>query len=350
MKKYLILLVATVIICSCSPTNEKKTVSPADPAISYTGRFDRTEKTKPVFMYSGCAIKTVFTGTSVELLLKDDNLRNFFTVIIDDSLFVLAANRANSTYPLAENLGKGPHTLEIIRRTEWHGGNSTFLGLRIDSSGKLEKPLLNERRMEFIGNSYTCGYGNEGLSNTENFKFETENNYLSFGAITARAVKADYVAICRSGIGMVQGYGGSVGFNMPRYYDEVTNDSTVMWDYSLYQPHLVFIDLIANDLSAPLDSAVFVNTYLEFLKRIRSNYPEAFIVCAAGPASPGKEWQTTQSYIQTIADEFGRTDQKTSYFEFSPFVPSGSDWHPNVTEHQKMAEELIPFVKKLMNW
>jgi lysophospholipase L1-like esterase len=344
------LLLFALLICACTKSIEKKVAIPDDPAFVYSGRFDFTDSTKPVFMYSGCAIKVNFTGTSVQLLLKDDNLRNFFTVILDDSLFVLASDRADSTYQLADSLPDKQHTLEIIRRSEWSGGNSTFQGLRIDGKARLVMPALNEHKIEFIGDSYTCGYGNEGLSQTENFRYETENNYLSFGAITAREVGADYVAVCRSGIGMVQGYGGLRDFNMPKYYDEVINAGDVKWDYSHYQPDLVFIDLIANDLSAPLDSAEFVNTYLNFLKRIRSNYSDAMIVCAAGPSSPGKEWNTIRSYIHTIVDAFGISDQKIRYFEFKPFVPSGSDWHPNIAEHKKMAEELIPFVKNLMNW
>jgi len=343
-------LLLIILLSSCTKSVEKKIVSPDDPSFVYTGRFDLSERTKPVFMYSGSSIKTQFSGTSVELLLKDDNLKNFFTVILDDSLFVLASNRPDSAYVLAQNLPDGPHMLEIVRRTEWSGGNCTFLGLRIDGKADLEIPATNSHRMEFIGDSYTCGYGNEGLSQTENFKYETENNYLSFGAITARALDADYMGICRSGIGMVQGYGGGRDFNMPRYYDEVITDSALKWDYSLYQPHIVFIDLIANDLSAPLDSSEFILAYLDFLKRIRVNYPDAVIICAAGPASPGKKWETTRSYIHKIVDEFGKADSKINYFEFSPFVPSGSDWHPNVEEHNKMAEELIPFIKNLMNW
>ncbi|HEX2395226.1 MAG TPA: SGNH/GDSL hydrolase family protein [Bacteroidales bacterium] len=349
MKNIVFLLFALLVI-SCDKSTEKVFISPDDPAIIYTGRFDLSEKSKPVFMYSGCSIKTIFTGTSVELLLKDDSLRNFFTVIIDDSLFVLPSDRTDSTYMLANNLTDKKHTLEIIRRTEWSGGNTTFLGFKLDHKGRLEKPELNKYRIEFIGDSYTCGYGNEGLSQTENFRYETENNYLSFGAITARSLKADYLAVCRSGIGIVQGYGGLRDFNMPGCYDEVINGSSVMWNYLQYQPHLVFIDLITNDLSAPVDSAEFVDTYLSFLQRIRNNYPEAYIVCAAGPSSPGKKWETIRSYIRTITDKFGKTDQRINYFEFSPFVPNGSDWHPNVEEHKKMAEELIPFIKNLMHW
>lgn len=338
------------MFAACSGSGSKTTVPADNPHIAYIGRFNNADKAKPVFMYSGSAIRTIFEGTSADLILKDDSLRNLFTIIIDDSLFVLTANRTDSVYKLAEGLDNKKHTLEIIRRTEWHGGNSTFLGFRIDKGKKLFSPEIKDRRIEFIGNSYTCGYGNEGLSREENFRYETENNYLTYGAITARALDAEYLTVCRSGIGIVQGYGGGRDFTMPALYDEVTLNNPVPWDYSQYQPQLVVIDLGANDLSAPLDSAEFVLAYVDFLKRIRSNYTSAKIVCIAGPSSPGKEWLTWRNYIHAVADLSGNSGTAVHYFEFSPFEPNGSDWHPNVTEHRNMADELIPFLQALMNW
>jgi hypothetical protein len=349
MRIFLLSILAGVLF-TCANPHEKTIITPDDPHIAYIGRFDLSDKTAPVFMYSGCAIRTVFSGTSVELLMRDDDLRNMFTVVLDDSLFVLTTNKAKHSYMVAKNLKDTVHKLEIIRRTEWHGGNTTFLGLKIDRNSKLHHPEMKSRIIEFIGDSYTCGYGNEGLSQTEDFAYETENNYLSFGAITARELDAEYVAVCRSGIGMVQGNGGNRDFIMPALYDEVIAESDLKWDYSSISPHLVVIDLIANDLSAPLDSAEFATAYYKFLQRIRNNYPEAFIVCIAGPAAPGKQWNAIRNYIGSIVTEFSRNDQHTAYFEFTPFEMHGSDWHPNVEEHQKMAEELIPYIKDLMRW
>ena len=349
MKAIYYFLIFTFLF-SCANSGEKVLVTPDNPNIAYIGRFYVSDNIKPEFMYSGCAIRTTFSGTSVTLLMKDDSLRNMFTILLDDSLFVLTANRVDSTYQLAENLNDTIHHLEIIRRTEWHGGNTTFLGLRIDPKSKVFKPEISDRKIEFIGNSYTCGYGIEGLSQQEDFKYTTENNYLSFGAITARALNAEYLAVCRSGIGIVQGYGGLRKFTMPMCYDEIIMNDSVKWDYTKYKPQLVVIDLIANDLSAPLDSAEFCDAYLKFLERIRKNYAEATIVCIAGPSSPGKAWQTVQNYIHAIVDEFSKQDTLVNYFEFSPFEMHGSDWHPNVTEHQGMSEELAPYLKNLMKW
>jgi hypothetical protein len=211
-------------------------------------------------------------------------------------------------------------------------------------------PVLKERKLEFIGNSYTCGYGIEGKSREEHFSYETENNYLTYGAIAARALDAEYLTVCRSGIGIWQGYGGGKDFTMPGLYDEVVLGSEKIWDYTRYQPHLVVIDLGANDLSVELDSVQFISTYVEFLERIRRNYSTAKIVCAAGPSAPGTDWEKWQRYTDAVVEQFAKQDRQVFYFEFSTFEPNGSDWHPNVAEHARMAEELIPFISELMKW
>jgi len=350
MKYQCIVILTSLLAISCSRQTGPVRVTPDSPDILYTGRFDDSDSLKRVFMYSGSAIGLDFTGTSVDLIMKDDSLRNLYTVILDDSLFIFTANHNDNVYRLAENMEDKKHHVEIIRRTEWHGGNTTFLGFRLAQSAKTYKPEERERKIEFIGDSYTCGYGNEGQSPSEHFNYTTENSYLSFSSVAARELNARYVAVCRSGIGITQGYGGYKGFTMPRYYDEVTGDSTVRWNFSRYQPQLVVIDLGGNDLSAPLDSAVFVNAYTLFLKRIRVNYPDAVIVCVAGPSGADKRWITWRNLIHTVVNEASADDSRIRYFEFSPITLHGSDYHPNVAEHKQMAAELVPFVKQLMNW
>lgn len=328
----------------------KSFISPDNKNIAYIGRFDFTDIQKPVFMYSGCAVRTIFKGTSVDVVLKDDSLRNWFTVIIDDSLFILKSDKKDNIYPLAKNLKKGKHTLQIIRRTEWHGGNTTFLGLYIDKGEKVITPEIKEKKIEFIGDSYTCGYGSEGKSHDEHFIYDTENNYLTYGAITSRALNAEYVTVCRSGIRMSYGNGRRTAFAMPVLYDSLAIGSKATWDYSKFQPQLVAIVLGANDMSRRFDSLTYVTSYLNFLTTIRKNYPFAKILCVAGPSGEGEKWITLQSCIRAVVDQFGKEDKSVFYFAFSPFQMNGSDWHPNVAEHTRMADELIPAIKKIMYW
>jgi hypothetical protein len=350
MKNSILISILLLILFACNHSGPKKFIPADNKNIALIGRFDLTDKMSPVFMYSGSLIRTAFNGTFVEVILKDDSLRNMFNILIDDSLSVLTTNRPEGVYLLADNLENKKHFLEIYRRTEWSGGNTTFKGFNLDKGKRLYKPFVKPRIIEFIGDSYTCGYGNEGKSRDEHFRYETENNYMTYGSLTARALDAEYLAVCRSGIGIWQGYGGDTSFTMPKLYDKVIINSPVLWNFERYHPETVVIDLGGNDLSAPLDSSAFINTYIEFLKRVRNNYKNAKIVCIAGPDKPGDVWEKWRSLIHAVVNEYGKSDPMVSYFEFSPFEPSGSDWHPNIEEHQRMASELVPFLKNLMNW
>jgi Carbohydrate esterase 2 N-terminal/GDSL-like Lipase/Acylhydrolase family len=351
MKSLFLSLVALVLFAPSVHSAAPRSVAADDPNIAYIGRFDRSDPKQPVFMYSGCTIRTVFTGSSVEAVLRDEELKNFFAVIVDGRLSVLATNRPDGAYVLAQGLPSGRHTLEIIRRTEWHGGNTTFAGLRIDPDATLLPPQVSTRRIEFIGNSYTSGYGNEGTNRDEHFSYATENSYLSFGALTARALHAEALFVCRSGIGMVQSYDGNTEFNMPRLYDEVVQKrEATAWDFSLFQPQLVVIDLSDNDYAKPLDRDAFINAYLRFLVRLRGHYPRAKIVCVVGPSPANETWQKWQADVRTVVNRRRETDPQVYYFGISNFELHGCDWHPNLDEHRKIAGELTTFLRDLMAW
>ena len=329
---------------------QTKEIAADNAAIGYTGRFDFTDPAEPVFMYSGCMIRTGFTGTSITVKLVDDSLRNWFTIHLDDSLFVLKADNKDGIYLLAENLENKKHSLEISRRTEAHGGNTRFGGLLIDENAGVFPLPGKKRTIEFIGNSVTCGYGNEGTSREEHFSYATENGYLGFGAITARALNANYVAVCRSGIGMYQDYGGDTGFVQPRLYDEIVAGSKAVWDYNKHQPDVVVIELGANDLEKPLDSLAFTNAYIRFVKKIRKQYSKAKIICAAGPDLPEQKSDRFQNYVQAVARHFKTSDKNVFYFYFGIVDANGSDWHPNLEEHRQMAAALLPYIKKITGW
>lgn len=329
---------------------QSREVPANDPSIEYVGRFDFKDPLKPAFMYSGCMIRTGFTGTSIAIKLEDDSLRNWYTVRLDDRVFTFRSSNAGGFYGLGKELADTRHILEVSRRTEWHGGTSKFNGFVIDRGKSLFKLPMLERTIEFIGNSLTCGYGNEGKSREEHFSYETENNYLTYGTIVARTLNANYVSVCRSGIGMYQSYGGEKDFVQPKLYDEIVVGSKSVWDYKSHQPDVVVIELGANDLAKPLDSSAFVTTYVAFVRKIRQQYPLAKIVCAAGPDGLTEDQSKFQPYLKAVTGQFAATDKRVYFFYFGRIDSNGSDWHPNVKEHGQMAEVLLPFVKSITGW
>jgi lysophospholipase L1-like esterase len=326
---------------------QTKFMSPNSSNIVFIGRFDISEPDKATFMYSGCTIRTVFSGKTIRIVLKEQS-PNYFTVLVDNQLHILKTNPGDTLYTIAENLSDQKHHLDIIRNTEWSTGNTVFKGFEINNNANLYPPNMKERKIEFIGDSYTCGYGIYGKNHDEHFSYDTEDNYVSYGAITARNLQAEYTAVCRSGIGMLQGYGGSSKFTQPLLFDEIIQNSKISWNYASYQPQVVVIELGTNDISVDLDAEKFITTYQQFIKKIRNNYPNATIVCAAGPNPGGDKWILLQKMIHSVVNKVNLAN--IFYFEFSNFTPNGSDWHPNAIEHQKMANELTIYLKKLMQW
>ncbi|HEX2974886.1 MAG TPA: SGNH/GDSL hydrolase family protein [Bacteroidales bacterium] len=350
MKRILTLLTLVVIVLSCEKDKNQSSLFGTEKNIAYIGRFDKSRSDGPVFMYSGSTIRTNFSGTSIKLKLRDDSVRNYFNVIIDGNTKVLKTTGEEDTYTLAANLEDKIHTLEIVRRTEWLGGNSTILGFELDEGAELLSPDLMTRKIEFIGDSYICGYGNEGSSSDEGFKYSTENSYMAYSAITSRTLDAEYISVCYSGMGMVQDYKGNKKFSMTNYYDVIVNNGSDRWDYSRFKPDLVVLALGGNDVESNVNREEFIDTYVKFMKRIRSNYPHAAIICVAGPSAPNDFWPKIKEYVQAAAEKYAKTADQVYYFEFTPFTPHGSNLHPTVAEHQQLASEFIPFVKEVMAW
>src|SRR5258706_12597918 len=56
------------------------------------------------------------------------------------------------------------------------------------------------------------------------------------------------------------------------------------WDFTRMQPDVVIIDLGTNDFAPENpDNSPFGAAYLALLRRVRSVYPNAFVLCAVSP-------------------------------------------------------------------
>jgi len=127
-------------------------------------------------------------------------------------------------------------------------------------------------------------------------------------------------------------------------------NSKAKWNYQSNEPDIVVIELGSNDVAKPLNSTAFINAYIQFIKKIRNNYPHASIVCAAGPNEKGDSSVKFQSYVNRVVQYFALTDKLVYYFNFSPIESNGSDWHPDVKAHETMAAELTAYLKNMMHW
>ena len=66
----------------------------------------------------------------------------------------------------------------------------------------------------------------------------------------------------------------------------------------------------------------------------------------------GQPLEVCKKILNEVADEAHKAGDKQVYrFDFSPQTGDlgyGTDWHPSLRQHQRMADELTPFLRQLM--
>jgi lysophospholipase L1-like esterase len=328
--------------------------SEAAPAVRYVGRVDRSDATGGRFAWSGSGVVARFMGSSLAVKLTGGQE---YTVLIDGVLRPKLVPGAGST-SIASGLSSAVHTVELYRRTEASQGISQFQGFSFDAAGALlAAPLAPTRRLEIIGDSITCGFGNEGANESCSFTPETENHYLTYGAIAARRLGAELNTVAWSGLGIVCNYGDepqSCTNPLPSYYDRtLPSRSDSRWDFASYQPDAVIVNLGTNDLSTSQDPSEmeFVAAYRTFLLHLREKYPRARILCTCGPLLSGAELDRARRYIAMAVADSG--DDNMTTFDMPPQSAAdglGCSYHPSLKTHEKMAELLVAALKAELGW
>lgn len=353
------LLLSFLILASCqSPSSEASSsvkISANDPHIRYTGRFlPQGEALR--YAWSGSRIDLRFTGPSATILLSavqpgaarsDSADYDYYHLVLDGEGHT---KRLSLASPITfSNLEEGPHDLTIFKRTEARVAEGIFEGVLL-APGQTLLPLeaAPSLTMEFIGNSITCGYGNEGDSKDCPFSAETENAWLTYSHLTAQNLGAQYVSVCYSGKGLYQNYDKTREALMPELWKKYSPASDRVWDFS-WIPDVVVVNLGTNDFAhAEPPREEFVRSYQEFLREIIQQYPDTKIVCLTGSMMTGTRLETLKSYLEEIVSEFSA--EQVYRFDLSPqgALGMGCNWHPNVAQHTKNAQELTAFLSNLM--
>ncbi len=365
MKKIICLIgVCLMAMLGCSAEKHEVTetdVPASDARILYVGRVDFTNPEAPLYTYPGVQIMAGFEGTSIRMKAKPKS--GFYMAQVDElePFKVDYFTREDTVTVLAEGLPEGRHVVKLMNIIEGYEMRPEFYGFILDPGKDLtDPPALPQRKIEFIGNSITCGYGVEAQAATVRFSYDTENHYLSFAALTARALDAQHLVVARSGIGIFRNYNGPYDGNpaiaMPALYGYTNfNDTTQLWDYSRYTPDLVCINLGTNDASTGrFNKTKLREAYASFIQQVRGKYPQAKIVMLSGCMLSGDRLHAVEDALNAAVKEANRKgDQGVYRFDFSPQDGSlgyGADYHPSIKQQEKMAGELVPYLRELMGW
>ena len=272
-------------------------VDAKDSNIRYVGRWDTTNPASPRASWTCSTVMAKFKGTAINARLKGGG---YYQVTVDGQpTRVIAAKQGQGVYEIARDLPNQEHMVEIIRRNEGAWIEPlTFLGFQLEKDGKLlALPPRSDKRILIIGDSISCGYGNEATRDEGN-PGDKQNGYMTYGAIAARKLGAEVQIVAWSGRKL------HPNNTMVEVYDRtLAMDAKPKADLKGWVPGVVVINLGTNDFGDqknPPQEKGWVEAYKAFIGKLRETAPKAYIFVASGPMGAAPNWDKWAK--QVVAD------------------------------------------------
>ncbi len=260
---------------------------------------------------------------------------------------------------------KGEYIIRLVKISENARGKLAVS--EIETDGELFKPEIKKSKtIEIVGDSITCGYGNEAPNNAFEFKSSQENGWMSYGAIAARKLGYEFSLICESGICAIKPeqplFEMHAMEDIYQYtdalYDKRRKEKPQKWDFKNNPSDIVVINLGTNDAN-PIRfyrefkqlekiEAWFKKRYYQFIRQVRElNGQDTFICCTLGSID-----YYFYHVIKEVVDEYKKEtgDAKICCFQYVPVnVPLelfGAAGHPSLKTHIRMGQQLVEYIKK----
>lgn len=245
-------------------------------------------------------------------------------------------------------LAPGEHVVRLDKLTESQSGSSRFIAFDAPGGTALP-PQPRKRQIEFIGDSFTVGYGNTspGTTCTPQQVHALTDTSQAFGPLVASAVGADYRIHAYSGYGMVRNYDGNVqDQSLPLLYPRaIPGDAepAAAADPG-WKPGVIAIGLGGNDFSTPVKSgeawrdadglrAAYRDRYVAFVTELAARQPQARFLLLTSDL-----FHAEVSAVVARLDPSLRARVRT--LRITGFELTGCQWHPSLADH-RLAAKLI---------
>lgn len=294
--------------------------------------------------FPGSAVTIRFHGQSISVFMEDlsNSGKSWINVQIDDfapRVFRVDPENETCEYQLADDLSQGIHTLTLQKRTEAAFGSLLLKSFSLPEGEALPPPPARKRHLLMIGDSITCGFGNEAQIPCDT-DASRENYALTYGYLASRNLDADILSCSASGTGVYQNFGGEKKGRMSDFFMESFCPQLDTQAIDPFYPDAAVINLGTNDWSAPITVGQYTQRYEQMLDFFRKRYPDIPLICAIGPMNFGPAPALT-----ALVDKRQKSgDRNIHYLEFPmilrPQDGFGGAGHPSVVKHQAMAEML----------
>ncbi|MEV6348140.1 GDSL-type esterase/lipase family protein [Actinoplanes sp. NPDC051851] len=309
--------------------------SPTDANIQFAGRWNTTNAAAYVPQWAGAYLRVGFTGTTVSL--KQRNTIEFWYSIDGGAYTKKSGSGTLSLTPT--RLASGQHSLLVSYRivAGSYTGDAVYQGLVLDSGASTYRLAQPAKGVEFVGDSITAGYTatNVALSSYPWIIGENLGTAHTQVALSGACLRELTAAESTRGI---RCYGLE-----DRYTKLSFNDGSADWNFALFQPNVVVINIGTNDVGHGVTSADFLVAYQHLLQIVRERNPQAAILALRifkGSWAP--------ETAQAVTNRKAAGDTKVTYVDTTGWwngsTMTDDGTHPNDYGHQVLAGYLQPIV------
>lgn len=298
---------------------------------------------------SGFTFAFFGTGFIISLGAYNADTPAYVKIVIDGNRRQRFAVVNGSEKLIIEGLSEKRHRVEVLKVTESNEkllfDDITLLG--IDAAFR-NPPFNSPRRIEFIGDSITAGYGVLGASSDPTYQTFQQDGTYSYAYLTAEKCSADARFICISGKGIVCNCEGNrEDVKAGQYYNYLTRQGGVCDDG--WTADVVVINIGTNDCGGPAPDDEFIEAAKDLVSKVRARYPEAKIIWMYGMMS--------QLYAETLRNtirEISETDKNVHFLfvdtMFGNESETGANGHPNVRASMRASALLFKKIRSVTGW
>jgi len=272
------------------------------------------------------------------------------------------------------------HTLRVVKRSENSKGRLGLRSVWVEGRLTAATPRESALKLEFVGDSITCGFGNDMAAEETVFDVAKENAFSAYPAITAQLLGADYQCVCISGIPLcwasdpgfrlhipeLDGFTPPVrtmedhyGFTDRNHQEAIgLSDGFTPWDFQRFRPDAVIINLGTNDAfrlrvsgCSATEETYFISRYVAFLHQLRRlNGTGPVLACTLG-SMDYYLYDAIEKAVTQYRAETG--DGRVFCMKFAPIDPWGEGvgglGHPNSKTQIRMGHELAAALTPWLN-
>ncbi|CAL1698479.1 unnamed protein product [Somion occarium] len=336
---------AVAALCASSSTLQNVVVPKDHPLIFFHGRWDKSPET----WWAGSGFKLhVENLQSLSLSLGNHTTTPLASigVSVDYEPFVTVNVSVGTNTIIFEKSLTGAKAKSVVRINVegWQNNRINLENIILNPGARLLPYTPSRLAFQFIGDSLSAG------------QFLPQGVDQAWPILTGEYVKAEHIVNAQSGAALtdIVSFGNQHGLSFQffrtedtGYYFTTDHNFTTPWEFRRDVPpatHVV-IHIGANDSSQNVTQAAFIETFLNFLSRLRTIYhtQPIFVFTPWGWLNAGG---TVSQYYpdayQQIVDGRHRLGDRnvflvntTGWVTFADVFPDNQ--HPNVAGHAKIA-------------